>query len=183
MKTIVALVDFSDLTFSVLRQAHDFAKALSGKVVIVHVLPLTADPEVMPDEGAGAVPAGPTPGQAALAADKLEALVESLDKFGIQATAHQLHGSTVPQVLKISRDLQADFLIVGSHGHGALYNLLIGTVTWDLLKEIECPMLIVPARVGPEPEAEYEQEQEQTPGPASSAGAGQAHAPPVPSFT
>ena len=39
MKTIVALVDFSDLTFKVLKQAHAQARAFDSEVVIMHVPP------------------------------------------------------------------------------------------------------------------------------------------------
>src|SRR5664279_6389888 len=38
MKTILALVDFSDVTAQVLAQAQDLAKAFGGRVIIMHVL-------------------------------------------------------------------------------------------------------------------------------------------------
>jgi len=35
--------------------------------------------------------------------------------------------------------------VVGSHGHGAFYDLLVGSTTHGLLLRASCPVLIVPA--------------------------------------
>jgi nucleotide-binding universal stress UspA family protein len=34
---------------------------------------------------------------------------------------------------------------MGSHGHGALYHLFVGSVTTAVLKEAPCPVLVVPS--------------------------------------
>ena len=39
MKTIVALVDFSNDTFKVLKQVHQFAGAFGSRVILLHVVP------------------------------------------------------------------------------------------------------------------------------------------------
>jgi hypothetical protein len=37
-------------------------------------------------------------------------------------------------------------VVVGSHGHGALYHLVVGGVAEVLLRRSPCPLLIVPSR-------------------------------------
>ena len=40
----------------------------------------------------------------------------------------------------------ADYIVMGSHGHTPLYDLLVGTTTHGVLKNARCPVVIVPAR-------------------------------------
>jgi nucleotide-binding universal stress UspA family protein len=42
--------------------------------------------------------------------------------------------------------MQADLLIVGSHGFGALYDLVIGSSSRGILKDTEIPVLVVPVK-------------------------------------
>lgn len=39
----------------------------------------------------------------------------------------------------------ADYIVMGSHGHTGLYDLLIGSTTGGVLKRASCPVVIVPA--------------------------------------
>ena len=38
------------------------------------------------------------------------------------------------EVLQAARDIAADLIVMGSHGHGSVYNLLVGSVTEGILK-------------------------------------------------
>jgi len=40
----------------------------------------------------------------------------------------------------------ADYIVMGSHGHTALYDLLVGSTTGGLLKGSPCPVIVIPAR-------------------------------------
>lgn len=143
MKTIVVLVDFSDLTFKVLKQAHTLARAFDSEVIILH-----ADPEarvVGTTAEAGEIFVEPSPESVQLAQAKLKELMDSLAKFGVNVSAEGLRGPTVEQVLLEAKRLNADLIIIGSHHHSALYNLLVGSVTHDVLKRSHCPVLVVPS--------------------------------------
>jgi Zn-dependent M28 family amino/carboxypeptidase len=39
----------------------------------------------------------------------------------------------------------ADFIVMGSHGHTAFYDLLVGSTTHGVLMRSKCPVVIVPA--------------------------------------
>jgi nucleotide-binding universal stress UspA family protein len=143
MKTIVALVDLSDLTFKVLKQAHTLAKAFDSEVIILHVVakePVVVDvgivsPTVMRD---------PSPEDAQKEYAQLLEMRDSLVKFGVRASVRQLERANVRTVLEETKKLQADLIILGSHHHSTLYNVLIGTVTEDVLRHAHCPVLVVP---------------------------------------
>jgi len=40
----------------------------------------------------------------------------------------------------------ADYIIMGSHGHTAFYDLLVGSTTGGVLKGSPCPVIVIPAR-------------------------------------
>ena len=143
MKTIVALVDFSDVTFKVLKQAHTLAKALNSHVVIMHVAP---EEPVVIDFGLSATIMRPATEETVKAdRDKLLEIQESLEKNGVPASVHQFPTATLADILGECEKLPADLIILGSHGHGAIYNLLVGSVTAEILKKATCPVLVVPA--------------------------------------
>ena len=146
MKTIVTLVDFSDATFKVLKQAHAMGKAFQSHVVLLHVVP--QEPVAV---GFGL--ASPTmlrePTEESITEDqtKLAELKESLTKFGIDVSVRQLVESDVNKVLAEVQGLGAELMIMGSHSHGALYNWLVGSTTADILKHARCPVLVVPIEI------------------------------------
>lgn len=143
MKTIVALVDLSEAAFKVLKQAHQMASAFKAKVVLLHVVP--PEPVVL-DMGI----ASPTVMEAAspetVASDraKLAEMQESLAKFGIESTADQLTDGSADAVIDEIKKLNADLVIVGTHRHGALYNLFVGSVASEIMKRMTFPLLLVP---------------------------------------
>jgi nucleotide-binding universal stress UspA family protein len=143
MKTIVALVDFSNDTFKVLKHVHQMAGAFGSRVILLHVVP---PQPVVVDLGIASPTVLETPSPETIEAEraKLQELQDSLSKFGISVTAQQLTDGTPDAVMDDVKRLEADLVIMGSHKHGALYNLFVGSVTSDVLKRMTCPVLLVP---------------------------------------
>lgn len=141
MKTILVPVDFSDVTARVVAVARQFAEAFRSRVVLLHVV----EPE--PDF-VGFEP-GPVSLRTAVARDfqeehrKLEELKSSLS--GLDVLALQIQGATAEKIVQERANQGAELIIMGSHGHGALYHLLVGSVTDGILKKGGCPVLIVPS--------------------------------------
>jgi nucleotide-binding universal stress UspA family protein len=146
MKTIVVLTDLSDLTFKVLKQAHELAKAFGSQVIILHVV--TKEPVVF-DVGLASPTILQTPSKETLEKHyaQLMELRDSLSKFGVNASVKQLEDASVESVLAETTRLGADLIILGSHHHSTLYRILVGTVTDDVLKHAHCPVLVVPGDV------------------------------------
>ena len=143
MKTIVALVDFTDVTFKVLKQVHKIAKPCGSHVILLHVVPM--EPSVI---GFGL--ASPTvlksPSAESCEADsaKLKELQDSLTGLGLNCTTKQLTSADIQQVLAECAAVSADMLVVGSHSHGALYHFLVSSVTDEILRNARLPVLVVP---------------------------------------
>jgi nucleotide-binding universal stress UspA family protein len=76
---------------------------------------------------------------------RLDVLVEDLKRSGRRVFAHQRDGTVVEEVLQTATEIAADLIVMGSHGHGSVYNLLVGSVTEGILKAGQRPVLLVPA--------------------------------------
>jgi nucleotide-binding universal stress UspA family protein len=75
---------------------------------------------------------------------QIQAMRDSLVKSGVRATARQLTDASTESLLAETRNLKADLIVLGSHHHSALYHLLVGSMTHDVLKRAHCPVLVVP---------------------------------------
>jgi nucleotide-binding universal stress UspA family protein len=143
MNTILVPVDFSDVTERVISTARTYAQALGARVVLLHVV----DPE---PEFVGFEP-GPITVRAAVAHDlraehhRLEELKRRNETPEVEMSALQIQGPIIAKILEQAAEKNAELIVVGSHGHGALYHLLVGSVTAGVLKGATCPVLIVPS--------------------------------------
>ncbi|MEX0776013.1 MAG: universal stress protein [Phycisphaeraceae bacterium] len=148
MTHLLVCVDFSDVTQAVLAEARKLAGALRAKVTLLHVAPpqqnlLGLEPDLI---GLEPVPQVPTPLIAPVRQDThrgLESLAQQFDGAAMQCQAILVEGSVVQSIDEHARQMAVDMIIVGSHGHGALYHALVGSVTEGLLRQARQPVLVV----------------------------------------
>ena len=144
MKTILVSVDLSPATFHVCAAAADLASATGARLVILHAAP--SFPNVIYGFDAFTAVQVDTYNRAARksAAHKLQALQHWFNKR-IPGTRMALHdGAPAEVILKTARRLNADYLVIGSHGHGAMYDLVAGSTTRAVLRKAPCPVVLVP---------------------------------------
>lgn len=159
MKCILAPIDFSDVTPLVIDLARQLAKAFDAEIHLVHVTELRAGaapgtlgyglagmPELAPMSGV------PVPGfESSFETEderqkaKLARWQEEIAQDGIKVSLHKLTGTVVEEILNQVDELNADLIVMGTHGHGAMYNLLVGSATKGVLKHSTRPVLLVPA--------------------------------------
>ena len=48
-------------------------------------------------------------------------------------------------ILKETRKLGGNLVVVGSHGHGAAYDLLVGSISAEVIRKSPIPVLVVPS--------------------------------------
>ncbi len=76
--------------------------------------------------------------------EHLEALTQTLKDAGISAEWRLASGNPASQLAKMINEWQADFVIVGSHGHAGVSDLIHGAVINNLRHNIKAGMMIVP---------------------------------------
>ncbi|RZV38234.1 MAG: universal stress protein [Chromatiales bacterium] len=143
MKILVSL-DLSEATPRVLQVTERMSRQSAGEVRLLHVA--EAEPDFMGYD------AGPEVVRDQVAKEfrdehrAIQKHADALREAGIEASARLIQGPIVETVLKEVKRFEADLLIVGSHGFGAIYDLLVGSVSRGLLKEADIPVLVVPIR-------------------------------------
>jgi nucleotide-binding universal stress UspA family protein len=145
MKNIVLAVDFSEITEKMVEKAAKIASKLMAKIWIVHVA--APDPDFV----------GYDVGPQYIRDDRAEELHEehqmlqnyaaNLKKKGIDAEALLIQGYTAQSIIKQAEQVEADMIIIGSHGHGPLYNTIVGSVTSDVLKDTPIPVTVIPVKL------------------------------------
>jgi nucleotide-binding universal stress UspA family protein len=77
-------------------------------------------------------------------ADKVLApAVKFLMRHGIQATGNWKIGQAGEQIAKACTEDQFNLLVMGSHGHGVLSNMVMGSVATQVLALSRVPVLLV----------------------------------------
>ena len=160
MKRILVPIDFSDVTPPVIDLARQLAKALGADIHLVHVKELTAAaapgtlgyglagmPELAPMSGVPVPGFEPMPetifedeGQRS----KLATWQRAIAQDGINVSLHEPTGAVAEEILNGADEFNADLIVMGTHGHGAMYNFLVGSATKGVLKHSTRPVLLVP---------------------------------------
>lgn len=144
MKTIVTLIDFTDVTDKLIKHSRALATAFGSQIILMHIV--APDPPVV-SYGAD-MPLIPLPtSPEILQADKtrLDQLLNSLTQDGFNALALQFNGPVAPTALDEIKQVGADLVIMGSHHHSTFYNFFVGNLTTDILKDAAFPVLVVPS--------------------------------------
>jgi len=144
MKTILTPVDFSGMTRAVVAAAVTLARAQRGRVILLNV---TQPPLITSEYAPYLLNLGELMElNEKAAARQLARLVGRLKGKGVATGTRQYTGAPAAYILRQAEELGADFIVMGSHGHTAFYDLLVGSTTHGVLAKATCPVLVVPAQ-------------------------------------
>ena len=140
MGPIICSVDDSDAAAGVVRIAERLARALEGRLLLLHVAPPTTAP------GVSAAPAG----QERLRREELQdaqRLLETLAaEVGVEPAETRAEiGSAAERIVEICRDEGAALVVLGSRGRGDLKSAVLGSVSHRVASSAPCPVVIVPS--------------------------------------
>jgi nucleotide-binding universal stress UspA family protein len=143
MKNILVPVDFSGETARVLDLAVDLAGPFNAKLWLVHVA--APDPDFV---GFDAGPAYIREQRAEVLRQEhmeIQQMAAALKNRGVECEGLLVQGSTTETLLDEIVRLQADMVIMGSHGRSGLFKAFVGSVSEQVLRDSRVPVLIVPA--------------------------------------
>jgi nucleotide-binding universal stress UspA family protein len=135
-ETIVWATDGSELADRALPYVKELARLHHAKIVAVHAN------ELLRGRFGGAPVLADEPDLR----DKVERQVEELIGEGFEAELEVKSGSgEVPDLIAAAaRDVGADVIVVGTHGHGGFKATILGSVARGLLHAACCPVLSIP---------------------------------------
>lgn len=142
MKTILVPVDFSEVSQEVARIAGGLGKALSATVELLHVLP----PNYEAEEAGRRLDSQKLEHLFPKDAQLLEDLAVQIRSLGCSVNTSLAEGKTLQSILHEADRVDADLIIMGSHGHTSLYHLLVGSVSEGVIHKSSRPVLLVPSQ-------------------------------------
>ena len=79
----------------------------------------------------------------AVGAALLARAAEALQARGVSVATRHARGPVGRRVVETANEMDADLIVVGSHGHGRLEELLLGSVSDAVARQARCSVLIV----------------------------------------
>jgi len=127
MKTVIAPVDFSDVSRNALLFSAELAKRASAPLVVVNILQEAEDEES--------------------AKEKLKDIELDLKKTfssGLKCETLIARGELVASLQKIIAAQKADLIVMGTKGASGLKRILIGSNTVNVIAKTTVPVLVIP---------------------------------------
>ncbi|HEX4055128.1 MAG TPA: universal stress protein [Tepidisphaeraceae bacterium] len=147
MKTILAFIDFSDVTDAVVETSANLARALKSKLVLVHVA--TPESDYEGDEKRRDISREGVSDEMHDYHHKLQKLESNYRDAGIDTTSllvrsTSARGKPVRKILQEIARVRPGLIVVGSHGHGLIHDVLMGSVSSAVVRKAACPVVVVP---------------------------------------
>jgi nucleotide-binding universal stress UspA family protein len=143
MKHFIVGTDGSDGARAAIEEALDLAASMNAKVTFVSVL-RAADALVRDQLYRQQIREELADARVALA----EAL-EQAEDAGVQAKCRVLEGHAADALVAFAREQDADVIVVGSRGLGALRGVLVGSVSRSVTRHADRPVLVVKRETAP----------------------------------
>ncbi len=140
--TVLVAVDFSPVTQATLAAVRRAWPADQLTIVVLHV----AEPDpafVGWDTGPEAV-RDQVASKLRREKQQVEALAAGLRQDGIDAIGLAVQGPIVQTILSEAARVRADLIAIGSHGHGAAYDLAVGSISAGVIRAATLPVLVTP---------------------------------------
>lgn len=141
-KKILIAVDASPFGAHAAEVGIELAKSLMAEVAFVTVVDST---EAQSIAGAGVSVEQWTAMAERDAANLLAAFRERTD-VQPPALTFLSHGRPASEILKAAVEWSANMIVLGTHGRGAMGNILVGSVAQGVLRHANCPVLLVRAQ-------------------------------------
>jgi nucleotide-binding universal stress UspA family protein len=153
IKNVLIALDYDPTAQKVADAGYSLAKALGAQVVLMHVI---SDPvyyssvEYGPIMGftgftdMGLVQPDSIDGLKNASRQFLEKARQHLGDETIQTTVKE--GDFAESILKVAKELHTDIIVMGSHSRKWLEDIVMGSVTKDVLHHTTIPLFLVPTR-------------------------------------
>lgn len=153
MKKVLIALDYSPTAQKVAEEGFSLAKSLNAEVTLLHVIidpAFYTTPEYSPVMGyTGYVDVSPTvlesvDGLKNASLQYLDKTRQHLGDITIQTLVKE--GDYADTILETAEELQSDLIVIGSHSHKWLENIVMGSVTEKVLRQSPVPLFIVPTK-------------------------------------
>lgn len=143
--SILFPTDFSDLSLCALRQAQAIADRFDSQLHCLHIVDEAY--QYWGAMGPESIPVGPPPD------DLLESAESRMEKFcdehlsgmKLPPVTHVLLGRPFIEIINYSREHDISLIVMGTHGRGAIAQILLGSTTEKVVRKAPCAVMTVRA--------------------------------------
>ena len=136
VKNVLVATDFSETSQKALAYGQNLTRAFGGRLHVLHVADViaTTASQFYPDS-----PGDPEMRAESLALKHLRSFVpDKRARLGVR-----ISGSPGHAIVEYARSIQADVIVVGTHGRSGVSRLLMGSVAEHVVRNAPCPVLVV----------------------------------------
>ncbi len=139
IKQILVPVDFSECSRKALRYAIPFAKQFGAGLTLLFVTQINYAVGEF-----GMIDSPLMEGQVREAAEKaMDKLLKEEIGDAVPARRQTRIGRPASEIAAAAKELQADLIIISTHGHTGLKHVFLGSVTENVARIAPCPVLVV----------------------------------------
>lgn len=144
---VLAATDVSEASLPAIEEGAAAAKRSGARLVVVSVLEWgSAMP--MPAIGMfGALPAIPPPQVQQQVRDALQVAVQqAMAKVGAEGEVRIVDGAAAPGIVEVAKDLDAELVVIGTHGRTGIARLALGSVAEEVIRTAPTSVLTLRAK-------------------------------------
>jgi nucleotide-binding universal stress UspA family protein len=141
-KTFLVPTDFSSCARKAAEEALMLAKSFSGRVAFFHVLDLYSSYTVAYAQELGVSVPTPPPSPEELDPE-WEAFLSGLPLEKVDWEKCTEEGQAASAIVRKAKQMQADMIVMGTHGRSGLPHMLLGSVAEKVVRTASCPVLTI----------------------------------------
>jgi nucleotide-binding universal stress UspA family protein len=141
-KTFLVPTDFSSCARKAAEEALMLAKSFSGRVVFFHVLDLYPSYTIAYAQELGVSVLIPPPSPEEIEPE-WEAFVSGLPLEKVDWEKCTEEGEAATAIVHQAEHMQADMIVIGTHGRSGLPHMLLGSVAERVVRTASCPVLAI----------------------------------------
>ena len=137
---ILCPTDFSVFSIQALRHALALARTFHSRMKVVHVM-LDSIPGV--EAVYGGAPWLPTADDRRRVDEEMRRFLEPAREARVDHETEVREGEPWREIVDAAVEMEADLVVMGTHGRGGFEHLVIGSVAEKLIRRLPCPVLTV----------------------------------------
>lgn len=148
MKKVLITLDYNPNSEKVVNKGKELAQLMDAEICLLHVLAdvryygMQYEPFMGYEGYAFPVDFRIQEEFVKVAKDYLNKTANHLDADNV--TTHLAEGDTAKSILEYAEEWRADVIVMGTHSHGTLEKIFLGTVASSVLEHTKIPVYMVP---------------------------------------
>ena len=149
MATVLAFIDFSEATETVVQIARDMARAFGLNLLLMHISSPAAEAEdgrLRSDSSRKSVAT-----EMHLYKREIEFLAKACTRLGVKTRgllvrSYSIRGTPAAKMVRELKRINPALIVMGTHQHGRLFEAMFGSASSKVIHGAGCPIVLVPSK-------------------------------------